>query len=130
MGKVLLVCILFLLISLFALVAGGVGKTTMAAAVVRDSVVRNAFTRIAWVSVGQTPAIMELQRSLFNQLTGNTMPIEDGATAEGANVTILEAGGVTTAAISAAATEVGAVGRAEAEDRATSAASRPSTCVS
>ena len=53
----------------------------MAAAVARDLVVRTAFTRIAWVSVGQTPAIMELQRSLFNQLTGNTMPIEDGATA-------------------------------------------------
>ena len=66
----------------FLFMTGGVGKTTMAAAVVRESVVRNAFTRIAWVSVGQTPAIMELQRSLFNQLTGNTMPIEDGATAE------------------------------------------------
>ena len=54
----------------------------MAAAVARDSVVRNAFTRIAWVSVGQTPAVMELQRSLFNQLTDTTMPIEDGATVE------------------------------------------------
>ena len=32
------------------MVTGGVGKTTMAAAVVRDLVVRTAFTRIAWVS--------------------------------------------------------------------------------
>ena len=52
---------------------------------------------------------------------------EDGATAEGANVTILEAGGVAASAISAAATEVGAVGRSEADDRATLAASWPST---
>jgi hypothetical protein len=60
---------------------GGVGKTTMAAAVVRDSAVRNAFSRIAWVSVGQTPVVMELQRVLFNQLTGIVMPDEEGATA-------------------------------------------------
>ena len=70
------------LTSLFALVAGGVGKTTMAAAVVRDSAVRHAFARIAWVSVGQTPAVMELQRTLYNHLTGATMPVEDGATAQ------------------------------------------------
>ena len=43
---------------------GGVGKTTMAAAVVRDMAVRSAFERIGWVSVGQTPAVMELQRVL------------------------------------------------------------------
>ena len=60
--------------------AGGVGKTTMAAVVVRDSAVRHAFARIAWVSVGQTPAVMELQRTLYNHLTGATMPVEDGAT--------------------------------------------------
>jgi hypothetical protein len=60
---------------------GGVGKTTMASAAVRDSAVRNGFARIAWVSVGQTPAVMELQRVLFNQLTGIVMPVEEGATA-------------------------------------------------
>ena len=60
---------------------GGVGKTTMAAAVVRDSAVRSAFSRIAWVSVGQTPAVMELQRVLFQQLTAGAMPVTDGANA-------------------------------------------------
>jgi GTPase SAR1 family protein len=58
---------------------GGVGKTTMASAVVRDSVVRNEFERIAWVSVGQTPAVMELQRSLFHQLTAEPMQATGGA---------------------------------------------------
>jgi hypothetical protein len=60
---------------------GGVGKTTMAAAVARDLAVRSAFERIGWVSVGQTPAVVELQRVLFNQLTGAVMPVQDGATA-------------------------------------------------
>jgi hypothetical protein len=61
---------------------GGVGKTTMASAVVRDPAVRARFERIGWVSVGQAPAVIELQRALFNQLTGTLMPIEDGATEE------------------------------------------------
>ena len=60
---------------------GGVGKTTMAAAVVRDSAVRSWFTRIAWVSVGQKPAVAELQRSLFLQLTGAPMVQKDGCSA-------------------------------------------------
>jgi hypothetical protein len=60
---------------------GGVGKTTMAAAAVRDMAVRSAFERIAWVSVGQTPAVMEMQRVLFQQLTAGPMPVKDGANA-------------------------------------------------
>ena len=60
---------------------GGVGKTTMAAAVVRDMAVRCAFERIGWVSVGQTPAVMEMQRVLFQQLTAGPMPVKDGANA-------------------------------------------------
>jgi hypothetical protein len=60
---------------------GGVGKTTMASAVVRDSVVRNEFERIAWVSVGQTPAVVELQRVLYQQLKAEPMPVKDGANA-------------------------------------------------
>ena len=60
---------------------GGVGKTTMAAAVVRDMAVRSAFERIAWVSVGQTPAVMEMQRVLYQQLTAGPMPAKDGANA-------------------------------------------------
>jgi hypothetical protein len=53
----------------------------MAAAVVRDVAVRSAFDRIGWVSAGQTPAVMELQRVLHHQLTTETMPLKDGANA-------------------------------------------------
>ena len=63
---------------------GGVGKTTMAAALVQDPMVRRAFDRIGWVSVGQTtptPVLMEMQRMLFQQLTGEALPPKDGATA-------------------------------------------------
>jgi hypothetical protein len=49
---------------------GGVGKTILAAAAVRDLTVRQAFSRIAWVSVGQQPKISQLQRQLYTQLTG------------------------------------------------------------
>jgi hypothetical protein len=59
---------------------GGVGKTTMAAAMVNDAMVRRAFVKIGWVSVGQAPDIMELQRSLFEQLAGEPMLRKDGAT--------------------------------------------------
>jgi hypothetical protein len=69
---------------------GGVGKTTMASAVVRDPAVRAAFDRIGWVSVGQAPAVRELQRALFNQLMGTLMPIEDGAT-EDSQLVVLQA---------------------------------------
>ena len=61
---------------------GGVGKTTMAALVVRDSAVRGAFGCIGWVSVGQTPSIIELQRVLFLQLMRDPMPVKDNATPE------------------------------------------------
>jgi hypothetical protein len=60
---------------------GGVGKTTMAAAVGRDLAVRSAFERIGWVSVGQTPAVMELQRVLYQQLVAESLPVKDGANA-------------------------------------------------
>jgi hypothetical protein len=59
---------------------GGAGKTTMAAAVARDSTVRGAFDAIGWVSVGQQPCIMEMQRVLFQQLAGRPMGVKDGAT--------------------------------------------------
>ena len=48
---------------------GGAGKTTMAALVVRSDMVRRAFDRIGWISVGQTPDILEMQRTLYFQLT-------------------------------------------------------------
>eukprot|EP00937_MAST-01D_sp_MAST-1D-sp2_P003028 g3028.t1 len=59
---------------------GGVGKTTLAVMLVRDKMVQRAFDKIAWVSVGQTPELMEIQRSLFHQLTGNIMSEKTGAT--------------------------------------------------
>ena len=40
---------------------GGVGKTTIAAALVHDEEVRETFAKIVWVSVGQHPNIRELQ---------------------------------------------------------------------
>eukprot|EP00937_MAST-01D_sp_MAST-1D-sp2_P007255 g7255.t1 len=61
---------------------GGVGKTTMAVAIVHDATVRRSFERIAWVSVGEAPAIMEMQRALFAQLMGKPMMAKDDATAD------------------------------------------------
>jgi hypothetical protein len=60
---------------------GGVGKTLMAVLTVNDPLVRAAFECIGWVSVGQTPSIMEMQRVLYQQLTGNPMVVKDNATA-------------------------------------------------
>ena len=65
---------------------GGVGKTTMAVMLVNDPMVQRGFERIAWVSVGQTPNITELLRSLYEQLTGSPMNARDDAT----NQTMLE----------------------------------------
>ena len=50
--------------------SGGVGKTTLAALLVRHDMVRRSFDRIGWVSVGQAPDVLELQRVLYAQLTG------------------------------------------------------------
>jgi hypothetical protein len=61
---------------------GGVGKTTMAVVVVNDPAIRGAFERIGWISVGQAPAIMEMQRSLFFQLTQERLLAKAGDTAE------------------------------------------------
>ena len=49
---------------------GGLGKTTMAAAVARDPGIRRHFDRQAFVSVGQTPSIVGLQQAMYYQLTG------------------------------------------------------------
>ena len=46
---------------------GGVGKTTVAAALVNDNDVRAAFEKILWVSVGQEPDVRELQATLLAQ---------------------------------------------------------------
>ena len=47
---------------------GGVGKTVIAAAVVREPRVASTYDRICWVSIGQRPIITELQKSLLLQL--------------------------------------------------------------
>jgi hypothetical protein len=52
---------------------GGVGKTTIAVALVHDFEVRKRFGVIVWVSIGQEPDIIELQSSIHLQLTGNDL---------------------------------------------------------
>ena len=53
---------------------GGVGKTTIAAALLCDSDVRATYQRLLWVSVGQDPDIRELQDSIHQQLLGERIP--------------------------------------------------------
>ena len=53
---------------------GGIGKTMMAAALARDNQVRAAFSTICWVSVGQEPDVLSLQRTLHRQLTNQPLP--------------------------------------------------------
>jgi hypothetical protein len=48
---------------------GGIGKTVVSSWLVRQTTVREAFQKIAWVTLGQTPNIDEVQESLFAQLT-------------------------------------------------------------
>ena len=43
---------------------GGLGKTTMASAAVRDHEIRKQFDRLVFVSVGQTPSILALQQAM------------------------------------------------------------------
>jgi hypothetical protein len=59
---------------------GGVGKTTVAVLTVQDEAVRRHFVRIAWVSVGQTPSLMEMQKSIYEQLVGSAMEVKEDAT--------------------------------------------------
>jgi hypothetical protein len=47
---------------------GGVGKTMLTAAVVRDERVRGAFECIAWIGMSQQPDLLQLQRTLYYQL--------------------------------------------------------------
>jgi hypothetical protein len=47
---------------------GGVGKTMLTAAVVRDERVRGAFESIAWIGMSQQPDLLQLQRILYYQL--------------------------------------------------------------
>jgi hypothetical protein len=47
---------------------GGVGKTMLTAAVVRDGRVRGAFESIAWIGMSQQPELLQLQAKLYQQL--------------------------------------------------------------
>ena len=53
---------------------GGVGKTTIACALVEDEDIRKSFDRIVWVSVGQEPDLRELQDSIHFQLQASGLP--------------------------------------------------------
>ncbi len=52
---------------------GGVGKTSIAVAVMRDPEVGAAFERLLWVSVSAEPDMLELLRILYLQLTGTKL---------------------------------------------------------
>ena len=47
---------------------GGSGKTVMAAAVCRSSRARKHFSRTAFVTLGQTPELLMLQREIYSQV--------------------------------------------------------------
>ena len=53
---------------------GGVGKTTIAAALVVDEDIRLFFDKIVWESLGQEPDLREHQSSMHYQLTGQELP--------------------------------------------------------
>ena len=53
---------------------GGVGKTTLATAVLQTQEVRRAFQVICFVTLGQDPDVTALQQLLFQQLCGKSLP--------------------------------------------------------
>ena len=53
---------------------GGVGKTTIAAALMHDESIRGSFEKLVWVTVGQEPDLRELQDSIFFQISGLHFP--------------------------------------------------------
>ena len=59
---------------------GGLGKTTLAASVVRSTEVRAEFAKIDFVSAGQNPATLDVQRTLYAQLVGSSMEVNPSAT--------------------------------------------------
>ena len=58
-------CVALIVVDLYQ---GGVGKTMLTSAVVRDIRVRAAFEVIGWVNLSQQPDLLELQRRLYQQL--------------------------------------------------------------
>ena len=53
---------------------GGVGKTTLAAAVLRDTEVRAHFDVLCWASLGLAPDVLSVISLLHTQLTGAPLP--------------------------------------------------------
>ena len=53
---------------------GGVGKTTVACALVHDEEILSSFEKVVWVSVGLEPNIRELQDSIYEQVVGMAIP--------------------------------------------------------
>ena len=51
---------------------GGIGKTVVSSWLIHQSSVRQAFKKIVWVTLGQTPNINHLQRIIHEQLVPNT----------------------------------------------------------
>jgi hypothetical protein len=61
---------------------GGLGKTTLSASIVRLEEVREHFERITFVSAGQEPATLELQRTMHLQLVGQPLDEKNAGTSE------------------------------------------------
>ena len=53
---------------------GGVGKTTVACALVHDEEILSSFEKVVWVSVGLESNIRELQDSIYEQVVGMAIP--------------------------------------------------------
>ena len=53
---------------------GGVGKTTIAASLVHEHDVQSSFDKICWVSLGQDPAVRDVQNSIHFQLRKHMLP--------------------------------------------------------
>ena len=51
-----------------------VGKTTIAASLVHEHDVRSSFDKICWASLGQDPAVRDLQNSIHFQLRKHMLP--------------------------------------------------------
>ena len=60
-------------------IQGGVGKTMLTAAVVRDEKVRAAFSLIGWINLSQQPNLKRLQARLF-QVSYRMQHIHEGIT--------------------------------------------------
>ncbi len=52
---------------------GGSGKTVIASALLRDKEIRHVFQRLAFVAIGQTPDLLQIQLSVYLQLTGQPL---------------------------------------------------------